>query len=178
MKKIFTVLLLLVSLNGYAADPISAIASLDNLLRATSVIDIISKAINKGADPSVIKTVPRLKVVADCGDCKLSNATKMLIRSSYAELAKTNDVSIDQDKEVTFKVTSINARNNFMRGTFGVLSGADYIRGKFEGDEKVIGEHSVSHEMGLDEITQNLGEDLLKEMIMKNASAITGVLNK
>lgn len=172
MKKILTVLLLLVSLNGYAADPISAITSLDNLLRATSVIDIISKAINKGADPSVIKTVPRLIVVADCGDCKLSNATKMLIKSSYNELAKTYDVVINQDAEVTFKVTSLYGRNSFMRGTFGILSGADIIRGQFEGDEKVIGEHSVSHEMGLDEITQNLGEDLLKEQLNKNVAKV------
>lgn len=164
--------LMTLSLSAKAADPISAITALDNILHTTSIVDIISKAVSKGADPSIIKTVPRLKVVADCGDCKLSNATKMLIKSSYIELAKTNDVIINNDKEVVFKVTSIFGRNSFLRGTFGVLSGADIIRGKFEGDTKVIGEYSVSHEMGIDEITQSLGEDCLKTTITNNSKQL------
>jgi hypothetical protein len=171
IKSLVTVAILLsISLNAQAADPLSALGALDNALRATSIVDIVSKAVASGADVSKITTVPRLKVVSDCGECKLSNATRMLMTSAYVDLAKQNNVTINQDEQVIFKITSIAGRNSFLRGTLGVLSGADYIRGHFENEEKIIGEYSVSHEMGLDEITQSLGEDVLKEIIKKNVN--------
>jgi hypothetical protein len=88
--------------------------------------------------------------------------------ASYNELAKANDIAINQDQQIVFKVTSIFGRNSFLRGTFGVLSGADTIRGHFENETNTISEYSLSHEMGLDEITQSLGEDLLKATVAKN----------
>jgi hypothetical protein len=160
--------LLAFSLSANAADLLSAVTAIDNVLRATSIVDMLSKAIASGANASKIKTVPRLKVIPDCGYCKLSNATRMLMTSAYNELAKANDVTIDQDTQAVFKITTITSRNSFLRGTLGILSGADYIRGQFENDTKTIGEYSISHEMGIDEITQSLGEDCLKVIISKN----------
>lgn len=168
INKLALLMLLTISLNANAADPLGAITAIDNALHATSILDIVAKAIANGADINQVKTVPRLKVVSDCGDCKLSNATRMLMISAYNELAKVSDVSIDQDKQIIFKLTYLTSRNSFMRGTFGVLSGADIIRGQLENDTHTIGEYSISHEMGIDEITQSLGEDVLKAIVTKN----------
>lgn len=150
------------------ADAISAISALDNALHVTSLASILAKVSGNGAELSKVKTVPRLIIVADCGDCKLSNATKMLMKSAYSDLAKANGISINQDEQLIFKVTSLFSRNNFLRGTLGALSGADAIKGHLEGDTKIISKYSLSHEMGFDEITQSLGEDILKVTITDN----------
>lgn len=168
MKKSLLALTFVFSMNANAADPIGSITAIDNVLRATSLVDVVAKAISNGANANDVKIVPRLKVIADCGDCRLSNATKMLITSSYDDFAKNNDVTINQDEVTVFKVTSIFGRNSFLRGALGLLSGADIIKGNFEGDTQVISEYSVSHEMGIDEITQKLGESILKAQVIKN----------
>ena len=156
------------SIKTYATDPLSALAAIDNALHATSMVDIFAKAAAGGADVSKVKAVPRLTVVADCGDCKLSNATRMLMTSAYNELAKANDIAINQNEQIVFKVTSLFGRNSFLRGTLGALSGADMIKGHFENETNTISEYSLSHEMGFDEITQSLGEDLLKATVADN----------
>ena len=165
--------LLTLNINAQAADPLSALTAIERAVHATSIVDIITKAAAHGAEINSLKNVPRLKVVSDCGDCRLSNATRMLMISAYDDLAKANDVTVNQDQPVIFKITSITSRNSVLRGTFGVLSGADVIRGHFEGDTNTIGEYSISHEMGIDEITQSLGDDLLKIMVSKNAGIIS-----
>lgn len=88
--------------------------------------------------------------------------------ASYTELAKANGITISPDNVIVFKITSIFARNSFLRGTLGALSGADMIRGHFENETNTISEYSLSHEMGIDEITQQLGEDLLKATVAVN----------
>lgn len=152
---------------AFAADPLGALQALDSALKATSLVDIIAKAISNGVPTEKLQSIPRLKVIADCGDCKISNATKMLMVSSYNDMAEKNNLTINQDELVTFKITYMWARPSFIRGALGLLSGADVIRGSFEGDTKVVGEYSISHEMGIDEITQKLGENLVKEVMNK-----------
>ena len=150
------------------ADPISAIAVLNNALHATSLATMLTTVKGNGTNLNKVKTVPRLKVESDCGDCQLSNSTKMLMMASYTELAKANDITINPDAVIVFKVTNLFARNCFLRGTFGALSGADMIKGHFENETTIISEYSLSHEMGIDEITQSLGEDCLKTTITNN----------
>ena len=150
------------------ADAISAISALDNALHATSLASILAKVSGNGTELSKVKTVPRLMVLNDCDDCALSHATKLLMISSYDALAKANDITINQDAVIIFKITSIFARNSFLRGIFGALSGADMIKGHFENETTIISEYSLSHEMGFDEITQSLGEDCLKAIVAKN----------
>ena len=156
------------SLNANAADPLSAIAALDNALHATSLATMLAKVSGNDTGLKNVKTVPRLKVESDCGDCQLSNATRMLMISAYTELAKANDITINQNEQLIFKVTSLFSRNSFLRGTLGALSGADLIKGHFENETTIISEYSISHEMGIDEITQQLGEDLLKATVAVN----------
>ena len=163
--------------SAHAEDPAAVMQLISEGLRAVSLVDVIAKAGGAGADMTKISTVPRLKVTADCGDCKLSHATKMLITSSYIALAKSNDVTIDSDRCMEFRLTSMFSRNSFLRGTLGLLSGADYIAGHFSDDKTTIREYSVSHEMGIDEITQKLGEDLLKHIITKNIEANIDAVN-
>ena len=154
------------------ADPLSALQATSNLLHVTSLADMIAKAATTGSDTRTLKTVPRLVVMVDCGDCKLSNATKMVITSAYNELAKTSGMVIDAKQPIIFNVTSLFARNSFLRGTFGILSGADHISGQLEGAaNQTIGEFSVAHEMGFDEIAELLGEDILKAVITNHIHA-------
>lgn len=160
--------LLAFSFTASAADPISAIAALNNALHATSLATMLAKINGNNTDLTKVKTVPRLKVDSNCGDCQLRNATKLLMIASYNELAKANNIAINQDQQMVFKVTSIFGRNSFLRGTLGALSGADMISGHFENETNTISEYSLSHEMGLDEITQSVGEDLLKATVAKN----------
>ena len=157
------------------ADAISAISALDNALHATSLASILAKVSGNGTELSKVKTVPRLMVLNDCDDCALSHATKLLMISSYDALAKANDITINPDAIIVFKVTNLFARNSFLRGTFGALSGADMIKGHFENETTIIGEYSISHEMGFDEITQSLGEDLLKATVADNIKQLSAV---
>jgi hypothetical protein len=163
-------LFLLNSLNA-SADAIGALQAVDNAVRATSLIDIIAKAKAGGLDESQINTIPQIVVEADCGDCQISNATKYLLLSSYIESATANQISIGS-KQVKFKITKYIARNSFVRGVLGVLSGPDYVAGQFENDTQVISTFSISHEMGIHEITQQLGEDLVKHQIRQNIQSV------
>jgi hypothetical protein len=158
-----------------AADPLSAIAALNNALHATSLAAMLTTVKGNGTNLNKVKTVPRLKVESGCGDCQLTNATKLLLMASYNELAKANDITINPDAVIVFKVTNLFARNSFLRGTFGTLSGADVIRGHFENEATDISEYSLSHEMGFDEITQSLGEDLLKATVANNIKQLSAV---
>lgn len=160
--------MLSVSIAAKAADPLGALQALDSALKATSLVDMVAKAISSGVPADKIHNVPRLKVMADCDSCRISNATKMLLISSYSDMAEKNHIRINQDEVIVFNITSKWARPIFVRGTFGALSGADVIRGNFKNDAKTIGEYSISHEMGIDEITQKLGETLLKSVVAKN----------
>jgi hypothetical protein len=164
--------MLSVSVTAQAADPLGALQALDSVLRTTSLVDMVAKAISSGVPADKINNVPRLKVVANCGDCKISNATKMLMVSSYSDMAEKNQISINQNEVVVFNITSMWTRPSFIRGALGALSGADVIRGHFENDDKTVGEYSISHEMGIDEITQKLGENLLKFIVAKNIQKI------
>jgi hypothetical protein len=170
--------MLSVSITAQAADPLGALQALDSALKATSLVDMVSKAISSGVPADKINTVPRLKVVADCGDCKISNATKMLLVSSYIEMAEKNQISINQNEVIVFNITSMWTRPSFIRGTLGALSGADLISGHFENDDKTVGEYSISHEMGIDEITQKLGETLLKSLIAKNIQKLEATVSE
>jgi hypothetical protein len=170
--------MLSVSTISRAADPLGALQALDSVLKATSLVDMVAKAISSGVPADRINTVPRLKVVADCGDCKISNASKMLMVSSYSDMAEKNQISINQNEVIVFNITSMWSRPSFIRGALGALSGADVIRGHFENDDKTIGEYSISHEMGIDEITQKLGENLLKFIVAKNIQKLEATVSE
>jgi hypothetical protein len=170
IKTLLPWLMAVVSLNLYA-DAISAIQTLDNAVRATSLIDIITKAKATGLDESQINTIPQIVVEADCGDCQISNATKYLLLSSYTETARANQINIGSHM-VKFKITKYISRNSFVRGLLGVLSGADYVSGHFENDNEFISVFSVSHEMGVHEITQQLAEDLVKHQVNSNIQSL------
>ena len=49
------------------------------------------------------------------------------------------------------------------------------IKGHFENETTIISEYSLSHEMGFDEITQSLGEDLLKATVTDNIKQLSAV---
>jgi hypothetical protein len=163
------------SYSAKAADPLSAIAVLNNALHATSLATMLTTVKGNGTNLNKVKTVPRLMVLNDCDDCELSHATKLLMMASYTDLAKANAITINLDAVIVFKVTNLFARNSFLRGTFGALSGADVIRGHFENEATDISEYSITHEMGFDEITQNLGEDLLKAIVADNIKQLSAV---
>jgi hypothetical protein len=163
-------LLIINSLNA-SADAIGAIQAVDNALRATSLIDIIAKAKSTGLDEAQINTIPQIVIEADCSDCQISNATKYLLLSSYIETAKANQINIGSH-QVKFKIPKYIARNSFVRSVLGVLSGPDYVAGQFENDPQVLSRFSISHEMGIHEITQQLGEDLVKHQIRQNIQRV------
>ena len=79
VKNRFLKLLLIISVLSASygitaqADAISAISALDNALHATSLATILAKVSGNSTALSKVKTVPRLKVKSDCGDCQLTN---------------------------------------------------------------------------------------------------------
>lgn len=169
MKRLIQLLMtvtLYLSLNVNAT-PLDAVQSLSSALHATSLAEILAK-IGVGSDGvAKVKCVPTLKVVVDCADCKFGHASRMLMVSSYNDLAVKNGLQLDQAQSVKFVVTNFNSRPSFLRGTLGALSGADDVKGHWEGETETLNDFSISHEMGSDEITQRLGEALLKVVVIK-----------
>lgn len=156
------------------ADPLDAIASMNNMIQAASVVDILSMLKKDVNGHQLALIIPKLKISADCTNCKFGNASRMLMLASYNEMAQKHKIDIDKSHELHFVVTSVIARPSILRGTFGVLSGADFVRGHFEGESKYVGKFSISHEMGIDEVTQKLGEALFIEALRKQLPETPG----
>lgn len=160
------------------ANPLDAVQAVHNGLQATSLANLLTK-IGVGTDglPKV-HSVPKLKVVVDCGEkCEFGNASRMLMASSYKDLAGKHNLMIDKERELRFIVTNYHSRPTFLRGTLGMLSGADLVKGHFEGETESLSDFSISHEMGSDEILQRLGEHLLKEVVLREAKTANADLN-
>lgn len=156
------------------ADPLDAIASVNNMIQAASVVDMLSMLKKDVNGHQAALTIPKLKVSADCSNCKFGNASRMLMIVSYIEMAQKHQVNVDKSRELHFVVTSVITRPSILRGTLGVLSGADVVRGHFEGESEHVGKFSISHEMGIDEVTQKLGEALFIEALRKQLPETPG----
>lgn len=130
-KKSVIIAMLLMAASGVAlaAGPEEAIQAVAQLANAVSVADLIIKAgHNEDGTPKIHK-VPTLKVVRDCAHCKFGNALRMLVVAAYKQEAEKNGLEVDPDASVVLRVTSTFERPTFLRGTFGVLAGADFIAG-------------------------------------------------
>lgn len=159
-----------------AADAEAVIQVVSQAVSAVSVADLIGKAGNNANGTPRIQSVPALRVLKACEDCKFGNALRLLVIAAYQQEAEKYGLAVDNSETTELSVTGAFARPSFLRGTFGVLAGADYITCTL--GDKTLREFSISHEMGIDGVASMLGERALQYVVqgmMEQKRADVGV---
>lgn len=158
---------------AYGADPTALIQNINSSIHAVSVVDLLSKAGVDAEGHSKLSSVPRLVIVNHCEQCTLSHALRLSMIRSYRDLANKHQLKIQADKTITLVIDDINARNNFLRGLLGVMSGADYIKAHLENTaDNNIMEYSISHEEGVELVAQRVGERCLQFVVQAEVAGL------
>lgn len=85
---------------------------------------------NQSAQPNSAKMAqtPNLKIVIDCGTCRVRENVSALIVEGYREAAGKSGVSISSTSEATVTIQEYSDRNDAARVLAGAFAGKDEIR--------------------------------------------------
>lgn len=127
-------------------------------------------------------TLPAIKVVTDCGECKVGNNVIEIISASYAETAKKLGATVSADEEMTVTIKEYNERTKAASLLLGWFSGKDVIVADctFHDKHYRVKDISTSSYFGIESVAKVVGKRLVRNLLatlVSNGKVTPGVVN-
>lgn len=121
--------------------------------------------------PAPSKTVPKLAIAWDCGECVHNDKVIPLIEAAYAAEAAKNGAAVSETETAEAAITDIRQRPPGVRVMFGIMSGKDRLglRIRHAGKEYAVSETSANAVMGLNHLSESVGKKAYAELSPKSA---------
>lgn len=112
-------------------------------------------------------TLPAIKVVTDCGECKVGNSVIDMIMASYAETAKQKGAAVNLDDVMTITITAYSERTRAASLLLGWFSGKDMIVANYTFHDKNyrVEEGTRSAYLGIDTVAKFIGKRFVRNML-------------
>lgn len=128
------------------------------------------------------QTLPAIKIVTDCGECKVGNNVIETILASYAETAKKLGAMVSADEEMTVTIKEYNERTKAASLLLGWFSGKDVIVADCTFHDKYyrVKDISTSSYVGIETVAKVVGKRLVRNLLTTLASkgkVTPGVVN-
>ena len=124
---------------------------------------IVPPAASTTAAPSSAqagKTVPKLSISWDCGECEHNDKVIPLIEAAYAEQARKWGYAISESDVADVAIIDIRQRPPGVRVMFGMMAGKDRLglRVRHGGNEYAVSDSSLNAIQGLNALSKAVGE--------------------
>lgn len=127
------------------------------------------EAAAQAAQAIASRSVPKLNVTWDCGECEHNERVLPLIEQAYAAEAQKNSFVISETDVAEVAITDIRQRPPGVRVMFGVMAGKDRLglRIRHNGVEYTVSDTSANAIMGLNYLSQSVGKRAFAQLSAK-----------
>jgi len=118
------------------------------------------------ARPLPAKSVPRLNIVWDCGDCAHNDKVIPLIQQAYREAASRQGLTVSDAETADVWIVDFRQRNPGLRAMVGIMAGKDRLGVKIRFRREVLEarDYSANAWMGMDHLCKTVGKRTLKQI--------------
>ena len=115
------------------------------------------------------KTVPKLNIVWDCGECKVNDKVIPLLLESYAAEAAQRGRTVSETEAVDAKIHDYRQRNPGARVMLGIMAGKDRLGLKmtYNGEEIVVTDYSANAVEGMNALCESVAKKAYKQLVAK-----------
>jgi hypothetical protein len=124
-----------------------------------------------GSEPSTraqapLREVPSLKVVTECGTCKVRPSVPGLIVEGYTNAAAKSGAKLVPGKEATLTIREYSARDDGARFVVGAFAGKDEIKASvnFQGKQFMVEDYYYTAWLGIEALARKIGEMTFERM--------------
>jgi hypothetical protein len=110
--------------------------------------------------------VPTLKVVVDCGGCKVKSDLKALVAEGYNGAASQAGAKVLPSKVATLTIKEYVARDDSARFWAGAFAGKDEIKAvlSYQGKQFPVEDYARMAFKGIDNVAKNVGEKAYEQL--------------
>jgi len=118
------------------------------------------------ASNAAVRSVPKLNIRWDCGECEHNDKVPPLIELAYAEQAAARWLDVSATEVADVAIIDIRQRPPGVRVMFGIMAGRDRLglRVRYAGKEFEVSDTSSNSIMGLDHLSASVGESVFEEL--------------
>ncbi|MBX9400312.1 hypothetical protein K4L06_03250 [Lysobacter sp. BMK333-48F3] len=112
------------------------------------------------------RSVPKLSIRWDCGECEHNDKVPPLIEQAYAEQAAENEARVSDNDVAEVAIVDIRQRPPGVRVMFGVMAGRDRLglRVKYRDRVFEVSDTSANIVMGLNHLSASVGKSVFEEL--------------
>jgi len=142
------------------ATPESDVSTSQPEVASSSTTVYSSRKKEPPAGPAVLREVPALKVLTECGVCRVRASVPARIAEGYASAAAERRAKVAPGEEVTVSILEYSERDDAARFFLGILSGKDEIKAlvSFQGNRFIVEDYYVNAWLGIDQLATRIGE--------------------
>jgi hypothetical protein len=113
-----------------------------------------------------LREVPSLKVVTECGSCKVRPSVPGLIVEGYRNAAAKSGAKLVPGKEATLTIREYSARDDGARFVVGAFAGKDEIKAtvNFQGKQFMVEDYYYTAWLGIEALARKIGEMTFERM--------------
>ena len=118
------------------------------------------------AESAALREVPGLKVLTECGVCRVRASVPARIAEGYASAAAERRAKVAAGEEVTVSILEYSERDDAARFFFGALSGKDEIKAlvSFQGNRFIVEDYYMNAWLGIDQLATRIGEMIFERI--------------
>lgn len=112
------------------------------------------------------RSVPKLSIRWDCGECEHNDKVPPLIEQAYAEQAAENEARVSDNDIAEVAIVDIRQRPPGVRVMFGVMAGRDRLGLRVTYRDRVfeVSDTSANIVMGLNHLSASVGKSVFEEL--------------
>ncbi|WP_152566221.1 hypothetical protein [Lysobacter antibioticus] len=112
------------------------------------------------------RTVPKLNIRWDCGECEHNDKVPPLIEQAYVEQANERWLNVSETDVADVAIIDIRQRPPGVRVMFGIMAGRDRLglRVRHAGKEFEVSDTSSNIVMGLNHLSASVGKSVFEEL--------------
>lgn len=138
------------------------------LLAAAASPAALAQSADAAADAvaAAARSVPKLSIRWDCGECEHNDKVPPLIEQAYAEQAAHNQVRVSDNDVAEVAIVDIRQRPPGVRVMFGVMAGRDRLGLRVKHRDRVfeVSDTSANIVMGLNHLSASVGKSVFEEL--------------
>lgn len=96
------------------------------IIKSITIGTVLSIAVHGAAYADT--SLPKLEIVADCGECVINDNVRAEIEKAYVDQAQKGGLQINQKDKANLRITEYLERSSGARIMFGMLAGKDLIK--------------------------------------------------
>ncbi|UHQ18579.1 hypothetical protein LVB87_10230 [Lysobacter sp. KIS68-7] len=120
------------------------------------------------APVATAKSLPKLVISWDCGDCEHNDKVPGLIEEAYAKEAKERGYTVSETETADAAIVDIRQRPPGVRVMFGFMAGKDRLglRIRYQGHEYAVSDYEANAILGMNHLSASVAKRAVVRMML------------